>query len=169
MVNGACTAETVSGDFREAKVLDLALAVDPLISIMNIVNNMRQVGFLLLEFDHGLDRLLNGSLSVNSVRIVQVDVVNSELLQACLAGLLGVFRCAVDSSLVGAVRLDLCRNAKLGGQEDVGTTLRVQLEPLSDQDLRVAIGIRGIPVSAANLPCVVEHGKAFLIVTDSSC
>ncbi|QYT04694.1 hypothetical protein H0G86_011598 [Trichoderma simmonsii] len=118
VVNGACSTETVSGDFREAKV-----------------------GFLLLEFDHGLDRLLNGRLSVNAVRIVQVDVVNSELLQACLAGRLGVFRSAVDGSLVGAVRLNLCRNAKLGGQEDVGTTLRVQLEPLSDEDLRVAVGI----------------------------
>lgn len=141
MVNGACTAETVSGDFREAKVLDLALAVDTLVSIKNIVNKIRQVGSLLLEFDHGLDRLLNRRLSVHSVRIVQVDIVNSELLQARLAGLLGVFRSAVDGSLVGAVRLDLCRNAKLGGQEDVGTAFRVQLEPLSDEDLRVAVGI----------------------------
>lgn len=41
MVDGACPTETVSGDFREAKVLDLALAVDPLVNIKNIVNKIR--------------------------------------------------------------------------------------------------------------------------------
>jgi hypothetical protein len=139
VVDGACSTETVPGDFGEAKVLNLALTIGLSVRIKNAVNE--RIGYSLLQINHSLDCLLNRRLSVHSVRIVQIDIVNSEPLQACLAGRLGVFRSAVDGSLVGAIRLNLSRNTKFGGQEDIGTTLRVQLEPLADENLRVAVGI----------------------------
>jgi hypothetical protein len=73
------------------------------------------------------------------VRIVEVDIVDSEALQTLFTSGFGIFRGAIDSALVGAVRLNFCGYTKFGGQKDVGTALRVQFEPLANEIFRIAV------------------------------
>lgn len=109
MVDFACSAERVGTALGQSNVLDLAL---------------------LLERLQSLHRLLYWCHSVQTMRIVQVDVRDAQALQRLLAGLTAVFGRAVDSP--GTIGVDFV--GELGSQEDVLTLAGVLLEPFAWKD-----------------------------------
>lgn len=87
--------------------------------------------------------------------VVQVDVIDAHLLQTALEALVEELGAVIGAESPLALGGDGRLNAKLGGEEDVGATLRVKLEPLADEGLAVAVGVGRVPVGAAELPGAV--------------
>ena len=84
---------------------------------------------------HGL---LDGHLEVHAVLVEEVDVVNAELAQPLVAGLLDVLGPPVDTPGVGA--LGIAHDAELGGQHD-GVAL--SLDGLAHEALVVPGAVQG--------------------------
>lgn len=110
----------------------------------------------VLQFLHLLDRGLNWLAGVDSVGIVQVDLVDSQSLQGFLDGLLDV---------LGLVpRLPLSRGridpvAKLGCEEDVLSFAGILLEPAANHVLVVAIDVCAVPEAFAGVVGVIQQSE----------
>jgi hypothetical protein len=113
----AGTPESLRADFREAKVLDLAL---------------------FLQLLHLKDRLLDRGLLVHAVAVIEIHTVNAEPFQRLLGRLAAVLggRVCFEARPVG-----VHRQSEFGGEEDLLALAGVLLEPLacskpsSDKDL----------------------------------
>jgi hypothetical protein len=88
---------------------------------------------LRFQLGHSPHGFFNWCVEIDSVRIIQVNRINAEILETGGASLLAVFGRGVDVA-PGAV----LHKAKLGGEEDV-VTLPGPLEPLPEQHLIVAV------------------------------
>lgn len=97
------------------------------------------------------------------MNVVEINVVHSHLLQTALKTFVKELGTVVDREGPFALVGDCSLDAELGGQEDVGTTLGVQLEPFSNQDLVIAVSIGRVPVCIAELPGPVQKRQALFI------
>ena len=95
---------------------------------------------LLFQLRHGLDGLLDGSLSVQAVAVIQVDGLDAQALQTLRTRLLDVFRIRADLPLALGCRVV----GELGRQEDF-VPLPGSLEPFADQVFVVVVHVCGIP------------------------
>ncbi len=89
--------------------------------------------------------------------IVKINIINTHLLQTTLETLIEEFRTVVSPPSPRPVFVDSSSQAKLCGKKYVSPTLRVQLEPLSEQDFAITVGICGVPVRVAELPGAVQN------------
>lgn len=135
----AGSSKTVGTAFAQAQVLDLAL---------------------VLQLLHGLDGGFDGLAGVQSMGVVQVDLVDAQPPQRLVAGLPHVLGLVPHGS---RARLGIDKIAKLGGQEDVLALARVVLEPLAQEILAVAVHVGRVPEPLARVVDVVEHGEALLV------
>src|ERR1035438_1373422 len=88
------------------------------------------------ELRHRADGLFDGRVRVNAVQIVKIDPVDSEALQARVAGRANVVGASVDSG----DRTAMAHKAELGGEEDLVALLFAEtVEPAADQ---LFVGVR---------------------------
>lgn len=97
--------------------------------------------------------------------VEEINVIDAHLLQTALEALVEELGAVVGRDIPLALVVDCEFDTELGGHEDVGATLRVQLEPLSDQDLAVAVAVGCVPVRIAELPGAVQKRQTLLIST----
>jgi DNA-binding transcriptional regulator LsrR (DeoR family) len=100
------------------------------------------------------------------VDIEEVNVVNAHLLQAALEAFAEEFGAVVGADVPLALVVDGEFDAELGGQENVGAALGVQLEPLADQGLAVAVAAGRVPVRVAELPGAVQKRQTLFVSTE---
>lgn len=93
------------------------------------------------------------------MQVVQIDIIGSQSPQTAFSGLTTVLSRGINRQR-GDIVTD---NTELGGQEDVGATLWMQLEPLANEVLGVAINIGGVPICAADFPRSIEDFEPVLI------
>ena len=97
--------------------------------------------------------------------VQQINVIDAHLLQTALEALVEEFGAAVRPDDQPFLGVDSCPEAELGGQEDVGATLGMQLEPLSNKDLAVGIAVCCIPICVAELPGTVQKRQTLFVIT----
>lgn len=95
--------------------------------------------------------------------VVEIDVIDAHLLQTAIEAFFEEIGAVFGRDVPLAVILDSEFDAELGGQEDVGTTLRVQLEPLSDQDLAIAVAVGRVPARIAEFPGAVQKRQTLFV------
>lgn len=81
VVNFLCTADGLCADFGESKISDLPLSVCTFVSIAS--TKCTFVGSFLdspLQLGHGMYGLLNRSLSIDPMAIIQIDGANTQPL-----------------------------------------------------------------------------------------
>ena len=84
-----------------------------------------------LELSQSLHRLLDGSDSIQTVDIVKIDIFDAQALQAALTGCTSVLGAGIAAVLHLEILLDLDGHGKLGGQENIRTSLWVKGKPLA--------------------------------------
>jgi hypothetical protein len=99
------------------------------------------------------------------VDVVEINVIDAHLLQTALKAFTEELGAVIGRDVPLALVADCESDAELGGQEDVGATLGVQLEPLSDQDLVVAVAVGCIPIRIAELPGAVQKRQTLFVIT----
>jgi len=99
------------------------------------------------------------------VDVVEINVIDAHLLQTALEAFAEELGAVVGRDVPLALVVDCEFDAELGGQEDVGATLGVQLEPLSDQDLAVAVAVGCVPIRIAELPGAVQKRQTLFVIT----
>lgn len=114
-------------------------------------------GDSLLQLSQRLHGLLHGRLPVQTVYIIQIDVIDAQTSEAPLAGLHDVLRRAVDGHIKASVGPGREREAAFRREHNVPPALGVQLEPRREKVLVVAVDVAGVPVRAAELPGTVEQ------------
>lgn len=92
------------------------------------------------------------------MHIVQINVIDAKSLQRTLNASPAVLRRRIgdDATLTPT-------QGKLGRQEDIPAALGMELEPLADQVLAVAVDIGGVPVRLSEFPGAVKDLEAFLV------
>ena len=98
--------------------------------------------------------------------VEEINVINTHLLQTALETFGEELEAVVSRDVPLALVVDCEFDAELSGQEDVGATLRMQLEPLSDQDLAVGIAVGCVPIRIAELPGTVQKRQALFVITE---
>lgn len=116
MMNFASASEAVRGTLAESQVLYLPL---------------------LLQLSHGADGLFDWSFAVETVAIVEVNLIDPEALQRFRAGLFAVLRRGIDLA-TSIWEPSVC---EFGRQEDVLALIWVELEPFAHKVFRVPINI----------------------------
>jgi hypothetical protein len=99
----------------------------------------------LHELGHRADGLLDRDLGIDAVLVVEVDVIDAEPPEGCVARLVDVLRRSVDAEVGPALVADV---AELGGEHDLVTT---PLDCLADEPF---VGERAVHVGG------VEEGDA---------
>lgn len=89
--------------------------------------------------------------------IVKINVIHTHLLQTALEALIEEFRTIVGPERPFAFVIDSGSYGKLCGKKYVRPAFRVQLEPLSNQDLAITVGVCCVPVRIAELPGAVQN------------
>lgn len=87
--------------------------------------------------------------------IEKINVIDAHLFQTAIETFVEELGAVVGRDVPLALVVDCEFDAKLCGNEDVGTTLWVQLEPFPNQNLTVAIAVGCVPICVAELPCAV--------------
>lgn len=107
-----------------------------------------------------LDRLLNRRVGIHAVLVVQINMINTQPLKAISAGLLDVFRRAVNDH---AAVLKLV--SELGRQKDLVAAARL-LEPPPNELLvrKGAVEIARVPEGDAQVCSAREDLERFLVV-----
>lgn len=97
--------------------------------------------------------------------VVEINVIDAHLLQTALEAFAEELGAVVRREVPLTLVVDCEFDAELSGQEDVGATLGMQLEPLSDQDLVVAVAVGCVPIRIAELPGAVQKRQTLFVVT----
>ena len=110
------------------------------------------------ELGHRTDGVLDGRLGVRSVQVVQIDVVDAESLERCVAGLRHVRRRSVDAH--PPVTEDV---AELGGQHDLIAPVG---DGAADQPLVVgrAVDVGRVEEGDAELEGSMDGGDRLVLV-----
>ena len=99
----------------------------------------------LLKFHQSFRGFLDRGYAIKPVDVEQINAIDTKVAQTLFADRSAVFRRAVDQHCNLAPVFDLGSQAELGSQENVLTSLRVQLEPLTDEHFVVSVSCGSIP------------------------
>ena len=113
------------------------------------------------ELRHGSDGVFDGSVGIDAVLVVEVDVIDAETLQGGVAGLLDVLRFAGDGPEAGIIFL--ADVGELGREEDLVTA---RFDGAADELLVVTdtVHVGGVEEVAAEVECAEDGGGGFSIV-----
>ncbi len=109
---------------------------------------------------HGADGVFDGSIGIDAMLVVEIDVIDVEALQAGIAGFADVVGLAVDGADAGVA--GIADDAELGGEHDL---VAPALDGASDEFfVGGAIHVGGIEEGDAEFEGAMDGGDGFVVV-----